>query len=111
MELVTGRQPIEAEYGEDKDIVYWVTRRMSSRESVAAVVDGRIPERAREEAVKVLRVAALCTARLPAMRPSMRTVVQMLEEAASGRALAAIISKGEKAELGVCMAEGKRVNE
>nr|XP_018683507.1 PREDICTED: receptor-like protein kinase HAIKU2 [Musa acuminata subsp. malaccensis] len=111
MELVTGRQPIEAEYGEDKDIVYWATRRMSSRESVAAVVDGRIQEPAREEAVKVLRVAALCTARLPAMRPSMRTVVQMLEEATSGRALAAIISKGDKAEHGVYMAEGKRVNE
>ncbi|XP_074578157.1 receptor-like protein kinase 7 [Curcuma longa] len=85
MELVTGRRPIEAEYGESKDIVHWVSQRMSSGESVMAVVDGRIQQEwSKDEAVKVLRVALLCTARLPAMRPSMRTVVQMLEEAVNG---------------------------
>ncbi|XP_042375622.1 receptor-like protein kinase 7 [Zingiber officinale] len=78
MELVTGRQPIEAEYGEAKDIVHWVSTRHAAPESA---VDSRIrPEWAREAAVKMLRVAVLCTARLPAMRPSMRTVVQILEE-------------------------------
>ncbi|CAL9169665.1 receptor-like protein kinase 7 [Musa acuminata AAA Group] len=108
MELVTGRQPIEAEYGENKDIVCWVAGRMISRVSVMALVDGRIPEWAREEAVKVLRVAVLCTARLPTMRPSMRTVVQMLQEAGSGREFVAIGSgKNEKVENGGYVAGGK----
>ncbi|XP_074565969.1 receptor-like protein kinase 7 [Curcuma longa] len=79
MELVTGRKPIEAEYGEARDIVHWVSTRHAAPQSA---VDSRIrPDWAREAAVKMLRVAVLCTARLPAMRPSMRTVVQMLEEA------------------------------
>ncbi|XP_038970452.1 receptor-like protein kinase 7 [Phoenix dactylifera] len=81
MELVTGRRPIEPEFGENKDIVCWVSRRMNSGESAVELVDRTIPDWEREDAVKVLRVAVLCTARLPAMRPSMRTVVQMLEEA------------------------------
>ncbi|KAG6535162.1 receptor-like protein kinase 7 [Zingiber officinale] len=88
LELVTGRRPIEAEYGESKDIVHWVSQQMRSWESVMAVVDGRIgPEWAKEEAVRVLRVALLCTMSLPALRPSMRTVVQMLEEVVNGGAV------------------------
>ncbi|RZS02451.1 hypothetical protein BHM03_00032509 [Ensete ventricosum] len=100
MELVTGRQPIEPEYGENKDIVHWASRRVGNRESVMAMVDWRIPEWAREEAVKVLRIAVLCTARLPATRPSMRAVVQMLEEAGRCRALSDAFGGGkvEKAE-------------
>ncbi|KAG9454711.1 hypothetical protein H6P81_007615 [Aristolochia fimbriata] len=81
MELVTGKKPMEPEFGENKDLVWWVSSRMRSRESVVSVVDPRIPESLREDAVKMLRVAVLCTARLPALRPSMRTVVQMLEDA------------------------------
>ena len=86
MELVTGRRPIEAEYGENKDIVYWASGRITSREGVMGLVDVSIvSDTAREEAVKVLKIAVLCTARLPAMRPSMRTVVQMLEDAGGSR--------------------------
>ena len=33
----------------------------------------------------MLRVAVLCTSRTPSMRPSMRSVVQMLEDAAAAR--------------------------
>lgn len=80
MELVTGRRPIEPDFGENKDIVYWVSGRMHSGE-IIGLLDKRIPDWARDEALKVLRVADLCTGRLPAMRPSMRTVVQMLEDA------------------------------
>ncbi|URE48911.1 Leucine rich repeat N-terminal domain [Musa troglodytarum] len=103
MELMTGRRPIDPEYGENKDIVHWASRRMGNRESVMAMVDLRIPEWAREEAVKVLRIAVLCTARLPATRPSMRAVVQMLEEAGRCRAFSGAVGGGkvekvEKAE-------------
>ncbi|XP_072955757.1 receptor-like protein kinase 7 [Typha angustifolia] len=100
MELVTGRKPIEAEYGENKDIVYWISRMIDSKERVMGLIDRRITKQwALEEAVKVLRVAVLCTARLPAMRPSMRTVVQMLEEAATGRPFAVADGEDEKVEV------------
>ncbi|KAM0972077.1 hypothetical protein ACFX13_020192 [Malus domestica] len=81
MELVTGKRPIEAEFGENKDIVSWVSSMLKSRESILSMVDSYIPEVYKEEAIKVLRIAVLCTARLPELRPSMRSVVQMLEEA------------------------------
>ncbi|XP_010943231.1 receptor-like protein kinase 7 [Elaeis guineensis] len=102
MELVTGKRPIEPEFGDNKDIVYWVSQRMNSGESVVELLDKRIPDWAREEALKVLKVAVLCTARLPAMRPSMRTVVQMLEEAgAKGQRL-----KDDMVEIGGYKFEG-----
>ncbi|XP_062202112.1 receptor-like protein kinase 7 [Phragmites australis] len=83
LELVTGRTPIQAEGGESKDLVDWVSRRLDSRDKVTSLLDARISEGwAREEAVRVLRVAVQCTSRTPSMRPSMRTVVQMLEDAA-----------------------------
>lgn len=95
LELVTGRRPIEAEYGENKDIVYWVSCKMTSRESVLGLIDsGIISASAREDAVKILKIGMLCTARLPTMRPAMRTVVQILEDAGSSR----LIIKGDSRE-------------
>ncbi|XP_075641186.1 receptor-like protein kinase 7 [Castanea sativa] len=81
MELVSGKRPIEPEYGENKDIVNWVSSKIKTRESVLSVVDSRIPEVLKEEVVKVLKIAVLCTATLPTLRPTMRSVVQMLEGA------------------------------
>ncbi|XP_077216494.1 receptor-like protein kinase 7 [Tasmannia lanceolata] len=80
MELLTGKRPIEQEFGNNKDIVYWISSRMTSRDSVMGLVDSRIPEAHKEDVIKVLKIAILCTARLPSLRPSMRTVVQMLED-------------------------------
>lgn len=81
MELVTGKRAMEPEFGENKDIVHWVCSQAKTRESVLSIVDSRIPNGMKEDAVKVLRIAILCTARLPTLRPTMRSVVQMLEEA------------------------------
>ena len=81
MELVSGNRPIEPEFGENKDIVNWVSSKIKTRDSVLSVVDSRIPEVLKEEAIKVLRIAILCTSTLPSLRPTMRSVVQMLEEA------------------------------
>ncbi|CAN6450011.1 unnamed protein product [Victoria cruziana] len=80
MELVTGKRPIEPDFGDGKDLVHWVSSRITTKESVMGSVDPRIPEEMREDVTKVLRVAVRCTARLPNMRPTMRVVVQMLEE-------------------------------
>ncbi|XP_039803012.1 receptor-like protein kinase 7 isoform X2 [Panicum virgatum] len=89
LELVTGLPavvPAEEGSGESRDLVGWVSRRLESRDKVMSLVDARVTEGwAREEAVRVLRVAVLCTNRTPSMRPSMRSVVQMLEDAAAAR--------------------------
>lgn len=80
MELVTGKRPIEPEFGENKDIVYWVCSKLESKESALEVVDSNISEVFKEDAIKMLRIAVHCTSKIPALRPSMRMVVHMLEE-------------------------------
>lgn len=80
MELVTGKKPVEPEFGENMDIVYWVHNEMRRKDDVIALIDPSLPKDVKEEAVKVLSIAARCTIKLPALRPSMRMVVKMLEE-------------------------------
>lgn len=82
MELVTGKRPLEPEFGDNKDIVYWVCTNLNSNESVLGLVDSNISHTMKENAIKVLNIATYCTAKVPALRPSMRNVVQMLEEEA-----------------------------
>ncbi|XP_031283039.1 receptor-like protein kinase 7 [Pistacia vera] len=82
LELVTGKRPIEPEFGENKDIVHWVCSKMKSKETLLDVVDSTISEASKEDALKILTIAMHCTTKIPALRPSMRMVVQMLEEAA-----------------------------
>ncbi|XAR62034.1 Non-specific serine/threonine protein kinase [Bertholletia excelsa] len=93
MELVTGKRPIEPEFGENRDIVSWLSSNLKSRESVLGMVDCTIHEAFKEDAIKVLRIGVLCTARLPALRPSMRSVVQMLEDAEPCKLVGIILSK------------------
>ncbi|PON56475.1 Serine/threonine protein kinase [Trema orientale] len=93
MELVTGKRPIEPEFGENRDIVSWVYNNLKNRESVLSLVDSDIPEVLKEEAIKVLKIAVLCTARLPELRPTMRSVVQMLEEAEPCKLVGIIVTK------------------
>lgn len=81
MELVTGKKPIEPNFGESKDIVNWISSKLNTENSFLGLVDATIPEAQREEAVKVLRIALICTERMPSLRPTMRSVVQMLEAA------------------------------
>lgn len=82
MELVTGKRPAEQEFGESMDIVQWIYSRLGGRECKEIdLVDSRIPEAAKEDAAKALRIAIHCTTRVPALRPSMKMVVQMLEKA------------------------------
>ncbi|KAK3140321.1 hypothetical protein QOZ80_5AG0399340 [Eleusine coracana subsp. coracana] len=103
LELVTGRPAIQAEDdGGNKDLVDWVARRLDTRDKVVSLIDARITEDwAKEEAVRVLRVAVLCTSRAPSMRPSMRTVVQMLEDAAVGREYTAALAQGKLLQVKV----------
>lgn len=100
MELVSGKRPIEPEYGDNNDIVRWVSNKLKSKESVLSIVDPSIQPHHKEDAVKVLKIANMCTARLPGLRPSMRNVVKMLEDAKPGKFLEIVVSKesGEKFE-------------
>ncbi|KVI01869.1 Leucine-rich repeat-containing protein [Cynara cardunculus var. scolymus] len=65
-------------------------------EDAMALVDCSITKDAQEEAVEVLSIAVHCTMKVPALRPSMRMVVKMLEEI-EPKSLAEIVidKKGE----------------
>ncbi|GAA0154901.1 transmembrane signal receptor [Lithospermum erythrorhizon] len=82
LELVTGRKPVEDDYGEGKDIVYWVTTHLNNKEETFKVLDRKVvSEDIQEDMIKVLKVATVCTSKLPNLRPSMKEVVKMLIDA------------------------------
>ncbi|KAL9686621.1 hypothetical protein QQ045_031014 [Rhodiola kirilowii] len=80
LELVTGRRPMEVEYGETKNLVQWVLIKIRSTEGLIDIVDGDVSNEFAEDAITVLKIGLQCTHKVPALRPSMRQVVQMLEE-------------------------------
>ncbi|XP_023762530.1 leucine-rich repeat receptor-like protein kinase PXL1 [Lactuca sativa] len=83
LELLTGKQPLEPSFGDSIDIVEWVRGRMNRRD-LEGILDQEIAGECnyvQEEMLLVLRIALLCTAKLPKDRPSMRDVITMLGEA------------------------------
>ncbi|XP_076899063.1 uncharacterized protein LOC143552819 [Bidens hawaiensis] len=81
LELVTGKRPVDPEYGE-KDLVKWVCTTLDQK-GVDAVFDPKLDSCFKEEICKVLNIGLLCTSPLPINRPSMRRVVKMLHEIGS----------------------------
>ncbi|KAK4413332.1 Receptor protein-tyrosine kinase CEPR2 [Sesamum alatum] len=82
LELVTGKKPIDDDYGEGKDLVYWVSTHLNNRENVLKVLDHKVAtELVQDDMIKVLKIATLCTSKLPNLRPSMKEVVKMLIDA------------------------------
>ncbi|KAL3514324.1 hypothetical protein ACH5RR_027041 [Cinchona calisaya] len=81
MELITGKKPVEADFGENKNIINWVSTTMETKEGVLEVLDSKISSSFKNEMIKVLRIAIRCTCRNPALRPTMNEVVQLLLEA------------------------------
>eukprot|EP00261_Vitis_vinifera_P000629 XP_002263186.3 PREDICTED: LRR receptor-like serine/threonine-protein kinase HSL2 [Vitis vinifera] len=93
MELVTGKRPNDPSFGENRDIVKWVTEAaLSAPEGsdgnsgsgcmdLDQLVDPKLNPSTGdyEEIEKVLDVALLCTAAFPVKRPSMRRVVELLK--------------------------------
>ncbi|XP_057793587.1 receptor protein-tyrosine kinase CEPR2 [Salvia miltiorrhiza] len=97
LELVTGRRPVEEEYGDGKDLVYWVSTHLNSREAVIKVLDHKaVSQLVEDDAIKVLKIATLCTSKLPNLRPSMKEVVKMLVDAEPGAALRSPDSVGKQ---------------
>ncbi|XP_010271555.1 PREDICTED: receptor-like protein kinase HSL1 [Nelumbo nucifera] len=81
MELITGKKPVEPEFGESKNIIYWVSCKVETKEGAMEVLDKRLVGLFMEEMIQVLRIAIRCTCRVPALRPTMNEVVQLLIEA------------------------------
>lgn len=92
LELITGKWPNDTSFGDDMDIVKWVTEAsLSSPEEengagaggcrdLGRIIDPRMNPCGSdyEEMEKVLNVALLCTSSFPVNRPSMRKVVELL---------------------------------
>ncbi|GLT93668.1 hypothetical protein SLE2022_114480 [Rubroshorea leprosula] len=81
LELITGKKPVEAEFGENKNIVYWVSTKVDTREGITEVLDKRLSGSFRSEMIEVLWIAIRCTYNNPTQRPAMNEVVQLLLEA------------------------------
>ncbi|KAF8404790.1 hypothetical protein HHK36_009679 [Tetracentron sinense] len=81
MELITGKKPVEEEFGENKNIIYWVSSKVDTKEGAMEVLDKRLLGTFRDEMIQVLRIAIRCTCSVPAIRPTMNEVVQLLIEA------------------------------
>ncbi|KAG8642442.1 hypothetical protein MANES_12G090400v8 [Manihot esculenta] len=79
LELVTGRLPMDPEFGE-KDLVKWVHSTLDQK-GVDHVIDPKLDSNLKEDICRVLEVGLRCTSSLPISRPSMRRVVNLLQEA------------------------------
>ncbi|XP_058092293.1 MDIS1-interacting receptor like kinase 1-like [Magnolia sinica] len=83
MELLTGKRAVEPEFGDCVDIVGWVRWKIRNNSGADALEHDVVAQckHIQEEMLLVLRIALLCTAKLPKERPSMRDVLTMLGEA------------------------------
>ncbi|CAN6545246.1 unnamed protein product [Malus baccata var. baccata] len=83
LELLTGKRPLDPEFGESVDVVEWIRRKIKDNISLETALDPSVGncKHVQEEMLLVLRIALLCTAKLPKDRPSMRDVITMLGEA------------------------------
>ncbi|XP_042473304.1 receptor protein-tyrosine kinase CEPR2-like [Zingiber officinale] len=76
LELITGHSPNDPHFG-GEDIVSWVSFHIDNQ-NLAEIYDPRMSIFAEEGMGKVLKIAILCTNKLPSPRPTMREVVNML---------------------------------
>ncbi|KAF9609867.1 hypothetical protein IFM89_018852 [Coptis chinensis] len=84
MELLLGKRPVDPEFGESMNIVEWIRGKVRNKDALEESLDADVGAQCKlvqEEMLLVLRIALLCTAKLPKDRPSMRDVITMLGEA------------------------------
>ncbi|KAG1346691.1 leucine-rich repeat receptor-like serine/threonine-protein kinase BAM3 [Cocos nucifera] len=81
LELITGRRPVGDFGDEGLDIVRWARMNTNwSKEGVVKILDPRLINVPLEEAMQVFFVGMLCVQEQSVERPTMREVVQMLEQ-------------------------------
>ncbi|KAG2405941.1 MDIS1-interacting receptor like kinase [Vigna angularis] len=73
----------DSDFGESTDIVEWIRMKIRDNKSLEEALDPSVGNSRHvvEEMLLVLRIAILCTAKLPKDRPTMRDVIMMLGEA------------------------------
>ncbi|XP_074307853.1 uncharacterized protein LOC141642810 [Silene latifolia] len=84
LELITGMKPLDPTIGEATDLVDWVRGKIRDSKGTEEVLDADVSGKCKyiqEEMILVLRIALLCTVKLPKERPSMRDIITMLREA------------------------------
>ncbi|KAK8717926.1 hypothetical protein V6N13_045176 [Hibiscus sabdariffa] len=83
LELLTGKRPLDPEFGESSNIVEWTRRKVGDNKALEEALDPNLGnfKHMQEEMLLVVRIALLCTAKHPKDRPSMRDVITMLGEA------------------------------
>ncbi|KAI3508951.1 hypothetical protein L1887_23973 [Cichorium endivia] len=81
MELITGKKPVEMEFGENKNIIYWISTKVETKEGAVEVLDKTLSGYFNDDMIKVLRIAFRCTCNTAALRPNMNEIVQLLIEA------------------------------
>ncbi|KAL3535097.1 hypothetical protein ACH5RR_003558 [Cinchona calisaya] len=81
-ELITGKKPVDDDYPDEKEatLVSWV-RGLVRNNAVSRAIDPKIHGTGLEtRMVEALKIGYLCTADLPAKRPSMQQVVGLLKD-------------------------------
>ncbi|KAE8665125.1 Leucine-rich repeat receptor-like protein kinase PXL1 [Hibiscus syriacus] len=83
LELLTGKRPLDPEFGDSIDLVEWIRRKVRDNRGIDGALDPNFGncKHIAEETLLVVRIALFCTAKLPKDRPSMRDVITMLGEA------------------------------
>ncbi|KAL4367082.1 hypothetical protein GQ457_05G007520 [Hibiscus cannabinus] len=83
LELLTGKRPLDPEFGESVNIAEWIRRKVGDSKALEEALDPNLGncKHIQEEMLLVVRIALLCTAKHPKDRPSMRDVITMLGEA------------------------------
>ncbi|KAI3810400.1 hypothetical protein L1987_20012 [Smallanthus sonchifolius] len=80
LELITGKRPVGG-FGDGVDIVQWTKTLTRCRtEEVNCIIDQRLVNVPRDEAMHLFFIAMLCIQENSVERPTMREVVQMLSE-------------------------------
>ncbi|KAL8109971.1 uncharacterized protein LOC141675121 [Apium graveolens] len=83
LELVTGREPNDG--SENINLAEWCWRHYGERKPIADILDKEIKKQDNlEEMIAIFKLGLVCTSTLPASRPSMREVLQILRNSSPG---------------------------
>ncbi|KAM3202542.1 hypothetical protein P3L10_030166 [Capsicum annuum] len=77
------QEPVDEAFGEGVDLVRWVHGASARGETPEQILDAKFSTISfawRKEMVATLKVALICTDAIPAKRPRMKKVVEMLQE-------------------------------
>lgn len=83
LEILTTRMPVDEVFDEGVDLVKWVHSAPARGETPEQILDARLSTVSftwRKEMLAALKIALLCTDGIPAKRPKMKKVVEMLQE-------------------------------